>query len=347
LDPIAARYDTRATFTATTSWSTFDTALAGAVGFGGAAFDGRYVYLVPYSRPDGSVGSTIVRYDTQAAFSTQTSWSAFDVSTVTAGAAGFVGAVFDGRFLYLVPYGQDTALDGFVARYDTKGEFSASTSWATFDTGTVDANAKGFYGATFDGKYLYLSPYADAFGSYSGHVTRYDTTASFSATSSWSVFDTSTANPRAKGYFGATFDGRYTYFVPYGGDGSTGGMVARYDTQSDFATQTSWSFFDPSSLGIGPQGALFDGRYVYLVPSATPSGPSGLVARFDTEGNFTSPSAWTTFDTNTVNTGATWFWGGAFDGEYIYFTPSEGSAIARFDARTPPLMPSAYHGSFF
>lgn len=32
---------------------------------------------------------------------------------------GFAGAVFDGRFLYLVPY-NDFQADGYVTRFDTK-----------------------------------------------------------------------------------------------------------------------------------------------------------------------------------------------------------------------------------
>jgi hypothetical protein len=48
-DGILARYDTTLGFTDTAAWSTFDltTLSSGAVGFGSAAFDGQYVYLVP------------------------------------------------------------------------------------------------------------------------------------------------------------------------------------------------------------------------------------------------------------------------------------------------------------
>jgi hypothetical protein len=342
-DESVHRYDTRAAFAGTASWSAFNlsTLDTSAGGFRGAAFDGRYVYFVPYEHADGSFSGTVMRYDTQGSFGDKGAWSTFDVSKTNAAAIAFVGAVFDGHYLYLVPLGGNGVSSGVLARYDTREDFTAATSWATFDTSTVDPNALGYYGATFDGRYVYLSPYANSLNTYNGHVTRYDTTAPLSAASSWSVFDTTTLNPTARGYFGATFDGRYAYFVPYRGDGSQDSLVARYDTTSDFGSGGSWSLFDIAPLGVTPQGAVFDGRFVYLVPSGPMSDcVNGRTARFDTQGSFTSPGSWATFDTGSLDG----HWGGAFDGEYVYFV---GDNFARFDARSPPQMPAAYHGSFF
>jgi hypothetical protein len=46
-------------------------------------------------------------------------WSTFDLASLDARATGYVGGVFDGRYVYLVPL---RALDyhGFAARYDTQ-----------------------------------------------------------------------------------------------------------------------------------------------------------------------------------------------------------------------------------
>jgi hypothetical protein len=345
---IVPRYDTQSALSAATSWSSFDvkTVSSTAAGFRGAVFDGHYVYFVPYSHPDGTIGGTVVRYDTKLPYNSAGSWSSFDVSSLDANATGFVGGQFDGRYLYLVPYGQDTALSGTLARFDTQGSFSDAAAWSTFDTRTINPSSEGFYGATFDGRYLYLSPYADGWGSYNSTMTRYDTKGNLSDPASWKVFDTATIDGRAKGYFGATFDGRYAYFVPYSGDGSPGGMLARFDTHGDFRSASSWSFFDTTTLGVAPQGALFDGKYVYLVPSASPTGPSGRVARLDTTQPL-SAAAWSTFDVSASNPDAVWFFGGAFDGRYIYLLPSLGKSIARFEARNPAQMPSSYFGSFF
>ncbi|HWZ88823.1 MAG TPA: hypothetical protein VNW92_08230 [Polyangiaceae bacterium] len=339
------RYDTQGDIASPASWTQFDLTRLNATagGFRGAAFDGRYVYFVPYNHADGSLGGTVTRYDTQSCFTEATSWSTFDVSSLDARATGFLGGEFDGRYLYLVPLGIEGALSGVLARFDTRASLTDRAAWSTFDTRAISPHAEGYYGAAFDGRYLYLSPYADGPG-YGSTVTRYDTRGALSDRASWSLFDATTVDPAARGFFGATFDGRYAYFVPYLGGGSTGGRLLRYDTESDYSNPSSWLTLDISALGIAPQGALFDGRYVYLVPGG------GRVARLDPQQSFTDPSSWSTFDLTAASPGASGFFGGAFDGQYLYFFPSVGSigsSIARFNAHARTAMPSSYHGSFF
>jgi alpha-tubulin suppressor-like RCC1 family protein len=128
-----------------------------AKGFRGAVFDGRYVYLVPDAL--GASG-LVVRHDTHAAFTSSASWTTFDVATVDPLAHGFFGGAFDGRYIYLVPNHSGPAASGLIARYDTRATFTAAAAWSTFDIGTVNGAAKGFAGAAFDGRYLYLAPAA-------------------------------------------------------------------------------------------------------------------------------------------------------------------------------------------
>jgi hypothetical protein len=345
------RYDTRGPFDSGASWSTFDVGTLGlGVGFRGAVFDGQYIYFVPNTAPTGP-GGVVVRYDTHGDFGSSAAWSSFDVAGVDARATGFWGGTFDGRYLYLTPYGQDSAPQGVAARLDTWASFTAPTSWSVFDTATLGDRVKGYIGATFDGRYVYLAPYGYAYGQYGSMVTRYDTHGGFADPGSWSTFDTTTANSSAVGFFGANFDGRYAYFVPYDGNGSWGHQLARYDTTSNFGDAASWSTFDTTKLGIGPMGTAFDGRYLWLVPNATPadapSGGSGLVARLDTQADMQDLHSWSTFDTSTLDQRAKNFIGGAFDGEYVYLVPCGHSLAVRFHARTPSSMPSAYHGSFY
>jgi len=348
-----ARYDTRASFGAAASWSTFQvtTVDANAWGFRGGAFDGRYIYLVPYVINATTLGGVAARYDTHADFATASSWSTFDITTVDAAATGFIGCTFDGRYLELAPYGQDGSPSGVTARYDTWGDFTAAGSWVTFNTASLGNPDQGYVGATFDGRYAYYSPYGYGAGEPGTHVTRFDTWGNFTDSAAWTAFDTSQIGATVVGFFGASFDGRYAYFVPYTGNNYSGGNVARYDTLGDFANTSSWSSFDTAALGVAPAGAVFDGRYMYLVPNASSAnsttGGSGLLARLDTQTSFTDTASWSTFDLTTVNPHAAWFFGGAFDGEHVYLVPGDNSVAIQFDAKTPPSMPSAYHGSFF
>lgn len=258
---VVTRHDTTLPFEDPSSWSTFDTtSLTGrARGFYGARFDGRYIYFVPY------YDSVLVRYDTQATFASGGAWSVVDVATMVAGnGIGFAGAVFDGRYLYLVPLIDGAAAVGTVTRYDTQGALASASSWAQFDATMVAPNAKGFATGGFDGRYLYLAPLFTSGGMGNGTITRFDTTAPFTTAASWSTFDVSTLDANAKGYFGATFDGRYMYFAPYPNK-----LIARYDTSASFGDAAAWGLYDATVHAAGARdfyGAAFDGDDVYFIP---------------------------------------------------------------------------------
>ena len=259
------RYDTTGSFTAAGSWSVYDTTAvnANSKGFFGAVFDGRYIYFAPNN--NGAYFGQVTRYDTTGSFTAAGSWSVYDTTAVNANSKGFQGAVFDGRYIYFVPY-NNGAYSGQVTRYDTTGSFTAAGSWSVYDTTAVNANSKAFYGAVFDGRYIYFAPNYN--GAYFGQVTRYDTTGSFTAAGSWSVYDTTAVNANSKGFVGAVFDGRYIYFVPYN-NGAYSGQVTRYDTTGSFTAAGSWSVYDTTAVNAnskGFYGAVFDGRYIYFVP---------------------------------------------------------------------------------
>ncbi|MCU0723802.1 MAG: DUF2341 domain-containing protein, partial [Planctomycetes bacterium] len=109
----------------------------------------------------------------------------------------------------------------------------------------------GFFGAAFDGRYLYLVPEYDGAGP-SGEVVRFDTAGGFGRTSSWAAFDPSAqgVGVSPKGCRGALFDGRYVYFPPHD-NGSPHGEVLRYDTTAAFDAAASWSAYDPGAKGLG------------------------------------------------------------------------------------------------
>jgi len=141
----------------------------------------------------------------------------------------------------------------------------------------------------------------------------------------WSTLDVASIGGVVSGFSGATFDGRYMYFVPDGGGG-----VARYDTQSGFAVAASWSVFDATSFGSTFRGAAFDGRNVYLVPSG------GAVVRYDTQGPFTAASSWSSF-----GGAGSGFAGAVFDGQYMYLVGQSGT-MARYDTHAVFTAPSSW-----
>ena len=287
-DGVVARYDTKAAFGTSSSWSAFDTSAANtnSQGFSGEAFDGRYLYLVPSVKGENSgPNGFVARYDTHATFGSTSAWSFFDSAVLGTGSslAGFLGAVFDGRYVDFIPSYASVAV-----RYDTQADFADTASWLTFDTQQVAMQPPGFGGGAFDGRYVYYAPgiYASPSGDTFLSVTvRFDTKGSFTDPASWSSFDVSALGMDARGFAGGGFDGRYVYLVPFA-VGATSpttfvydGLVVRYDTTAAFEQATSWSSFDTTRLTHAAQGffgAVFDGEYLYLVPSG-----NTVVVRFD------------------------------------------------------------------
>lgn len=356
-----------------TSWQYYILTPLGAhaTDFAGGAFDGRYVYYVPNGY------GLVLRYDTTQSFGASGAWSTFDTSTLSGAAQQFAGAVFDGRYVYFVPHTGGASYGSLVVRFDTKGTFGPGPAWTTFDTTTVPVPdggeaARGFYGGTFDGRYVYLVPYYDGTNRL-GRVARYDTLAeggapdsgtteggtdastdagpdggadagieagppTFGNVSDWETFDlpTGAKNLSATGFVGAAFDGRYVYLVPFENTAGASGIVARFDTTKPL--DSSWTFFDISNVvdpeAVGFVGGAFDGRYLYFVPHT-----KSKVARYDTAASFTSKSAWTTFDLSQFSQldGGTNhdFSGAAFDGRFVYFMPESAGAIVRYDTLSP------------
>jgi hypothetical protein len=314
---VVVRYDTQSAsgFTSSASWSTFDTTTlqtgAGhpANGFSGATFDGTRMYFVPNLGaqgypPDagGEIRSGIVaRFDPSvdagagevndagvASIGAPAQWSTFDVASTNAAAGGFTRGVFDGTYVYLVPY-RDLAsnvYDGTVARLDTTASFESANSWSTIDLAQdVVSKAVGFGGGAFDGRSIYLAP---ADGSYTV-AAQYDTTLAFGVGNSWATYDLSplfagapdAGAGLAPRFTGLTFDGRYIYFPPaISGTAQVhvDPFLVRYDTQAPFVAPSAWSALDmktfSASAASGYTGAVFDGQYVYLAPT------DGQAARF-------------------------------------------------------------------
>jgi hypothetical protein len=327
-----SRLDTRGTFDDRSSWATIDllTLPRGRGAHIGGVFDGRYVYLVPFG------SGVVTRLDPQGPFTSADSYRFADLGSFAPGAEGYVGGGFDGRYLYLSPFRRSgQTVHGLAARFDTRADFEAREGWTFFDLTGVHPELRGLTGVTFDGTYLYYTPYNEATGH---HVARYDPRLPFTENSAWVTFDVALVDAKCKAFQGGVFDGRYLYYVP--GALGVGSMLARYDTTAAFAAPTSWSTFDLANVdprAAGFIGGHFDGRFLYLSPYGARN--SGLVFRHDTTRGLNDRTGWSTFDLLTIHPSAKAFAGWGFDGRYLYLAPDGFGRFARFDAKSPPSLP--------
>jgi hypothetical protein len=259
----------------------------------------------------------------------------------------FAGSVFDGRYLYLVPSNATSAV-----RFDTvQGSFTVGPWWTVVKTG---GTAGVWYGGIWDGRFVYFLPHG---ASPANNLAAFEPSA-FTNPGAWRY---NGIGPGSYGPAGGAFDGRFGYMVPFTTTAITrfdtdGGLSAatpsiagssetavRFDTTAPKLDTSALEAFDLFELGITPTeyyaGAIFDGRYVYLVPSQTVGvAAASVVTRFDTTVPFTQKGAWSTH--NIAPAGG--FGGGTFDGRYVYFVPSgfvtPGNAVvARFDTQNGKL----------
>ena len=246
---------------------------------------------------------------------------------------GYFGAVFDGRYVYFAAEQHGTrATHANILRYDTHGNFRDPASYTAYDASQTDGlEVRGFYGAVFDGCYVYFVPRQIDMRQYHSRILRLDTRGEFKNPSSWSAFDVGEAHSQQS----AAFDGRYIYFCPgFSNDPETestySGRTIRYDTRAPFKDQSSYTSVDLSTL-LDPRaacfdGGAFDGRYIYLVPLY------GLFAvRYDTRGALDDPLSWEGFDGAQVGMGMNV--GAVFDGRYLYYCAYGNANIVRFDTR--------------
>lgn len=329
---MVARYDTKAIFSRVSSWSVFDFEIplfSNTCGPISAVFDGRYIYFVPNMDDTFVHNGRVIRFDTASSFEDPSSWSIYDAGyTNGLYTRGYVGAVYDGRYVYFSPHNNTHGPHGNVLRYDTAGSFNSPNSWSAYDAGnTGGLITKGYGSPVFDGRYVYFSPKHNAEGPH-GNVLRYDTAGSFTSPSSWSAHNaggTAGLNISDCGGFGnSIFDGRFVYFGSCGGEG----YFLRYEVSGNFSSPDSWSAFDASNSGgltdtKGYSAAAFDGRYIYYAPYGKYSSHHGKALRYDTAQSFLSASSWSAFDMTSMSPSAQGYQGAVFDGRYMFFIPDD------------------------
>ena len=232
------------------------------------------------------------------------------------------------------------------------------SDFAAFDASrTDDLDTTGFFGGTFDGRFIYFSPQYDREDRH-GKVLRYDTHRPFRDPASWQAYDAgATSGLNTKGFYGAVFDGRYVIFPPRRNPDDFHACVLRYDTHGQFKDASSWESFD-CGAGRSSQSAAFDGRYLYLCPGqrseprregdarATDGSPAvtgvqadvvtiadGRIVRYDTQSDFTSRESYETFDVSVFGERVRDFDGAVYDGRYVYFAPLSYGTAVRYDTR--------------
>ena len=231
------------------------------------------------------------------------------------------------------------SLQALVSKWQIPDSFTVE-NFAAYDAGNTDGlKTMAYFGAVFDGRYVYFSPEQLTTETYHGVVLRYDTHGDFKDPKSYSAYDAGfTDGINTKGFYGAIFDGRYVVFIPRENEEGYHSHFLQFDATGDFKDPKSWSAFD-AGQAHSQQSAAFDGRYIYCCPGFSGStekedSPSGEVIRVDTLMGPKDPAAYTSFDVSKLSPLAPACFDGAnFDGRYIYFAAHNATrqATVRYD----------------
>lgn len=294
----------------------------GAKGFSGMAFDGRFNYYAPLN--NGHFFGQVCRYDTQLGFTDGDAWSTFDCAELNAACRGFTDAIYDGRYVTLIPFcnGQH---HGHVTRYDTQKPFHEKSSWEYFDITQLNEHCRGFVSGCFDGRYIVFSPYQLDFKTHHGCVARFDTLCALDDKNAWQWFDTAVVNHNGGGFHSAIASDDYVYLVPYcRAEKSYNDLLLRYKKSAPFTDPSAWQSVELSKIEPmcrGFIGGVYRQGKIYLAPYFDGEVRHGRVMQFDESMTLEDPLAWQVFDSTEVNCNSRGFFGAICDEHYLYLLP--------------------------
>lgn len=310
-----------AVFKTAGSWEAYDASSVDSLTctgfFGNPIFDGQFVYFIPYK--NSVYHGVVLRYDTTKPFKSSSSWEAYDAGSAGGlTCKGYIGAVFDGQFIYFSPNRNDSAYHGVVLRYDTSKPFKSSSSWAAFDAGSIGGlTTKGFYGAVIDDDFVYFSPYKSADPwTYHGVVLRYNRNLPFADAASWSSFDATGVHASCKGFGLPAADEEFLYFPPNSGAHN---RVLRYRKGLPFSASSSWDSFDLVNFQGMPEphdACFFFDHFVVFSPALY------SLLMYDKDLPFSEAASWTIKDIGLSEGLDTWGYRGVLaDPNYFFFAP--------------------------
>lgn len=151
-----ARYDVSKTLA--TGFDSFDlTELGDDYAFiSGGVMSPQHLYLTQYNTRDAAAPTRVFRRPLEGAL--DAGWEGQPTNGKNPLTRGFIGGVYDGRYIYFSPYPAPTTTVIF-ARYDTTLGFNDANAWDIAAGAAMGIPANRYWGAVFDGQYVYYSAY--------------------------------------------------------------------------------------------------------------------------------------------------------------------------------------------
>ena len=264
------RYDTSKKFNELNAW--IFTPVNNAGMFEDGVVVNNSVYFAPHFDQSEKRFAAPLRFDT-----TETSFEKAFVQYISGLKISYIGASFDGNFIYYAPSQSDYQDKTIILIHDISKEFSDSSSWTEITIPYTQLSGTGFNGKEIVmaphcysnastneievcPKILFLNKetqeitYSDkSYGSYNGVIEADDKLFLVPYMSKDihtdflmikdGIIHSFTPSIATGGYWGGTYDGRHVYYVPYNFvDSPTlrNGDFLRYDTTQNFDDELAW-----------------------------------------------------------------------------------------------------------
>ena len=329
-------------------------------GYRGAAFDGESVYFSPYYSNHGRHG-WVIKFDTSKPFDDPNSWKVFNIAhtrhdSQKLATTGFQGALYNNGHVYFVPYFISDDDEGSrVVIYDTKLDFNDVEAWEW--RGYFDAYEDGVVEKNF----VYFSPHLDKKNNVYAVPLRHDTTKNLDGPGAWQQFDTGiigsyigAASDGEKIYYAP-----FIQYNPYGTNINDESTILIYDTNMPFTHNYSWERHNVPYANYG--GVGFNGTHIVFAPycnevsNLEPDEICGKIMFLEKDTRKISYSKLSygayngvietddalylvprvvggairsdfiqiknSIETYNPNLGLGGYWGGTYDGRYVYFSP--------------------------
>jgi hypothetical protein len=242
-----------------------------------------------------------------------TSFTGYDAwpSGFSRGSSAFVGGVYDGTSIWMIPYNADQ----LIKVNPSTGEMTGYSNWPVGFT----KGSNAFAGGVYDGTNIWLIPYS------ANQVIKVNaTTGVMTGYSDWPG-----GSRGSEQFIGGAFDGTHIWLTPY-----SGSRLIKVDTTTGAMTSyNSW----PSRTILGSYpfvGSIFDGTNIWLIPN----GADRLIKVDPATGGMTGFNSWPSGFTKSADA----FWGGVFDGTNIWLIPYNATHVVKINTTTGVM--TGYNG---
>lgn len=227
------------------------------------------------------------------------------------GSSDFVGGVYDGTSIWMIPYNADRV----IKVNPSTGEMTGYSNWpAGFTKGS-----NAFAGGVYDGTNIWLIPYS------ANQVVKVNaTTGEMTGYGAWPG-----GSRGSDQFIGGAFDGTDIWLTPYSGSR----LIKVNTTTGAMTSYNSWP--SGTTLGSYPfHGSIFDGTSIWLIPN----GADRLIKVDPATGDMTGFNNWPSGFTKSADA----FWGGVFDGKNIWLIPYNATHVVKIDKATGVM--TGYNG---